>query len=150
MVNDMDKTMPKPHEMVLLEVRRRWASERYKGIIRWLLELGQIKPLAIIIKQAESYNEESRSLSRNIINQWRYDNAGLHILSNDINVDNEQVDYCHYYIDNDKKRLVIDWSNIFPGNSSRKSLSYHHHGSVYRIIKTNGIDDFELISCWME
>jgi len=145
----MNKVIHKPHELVLIEVRRRWACERYKGLLRRLIEMGRIHPKAIIITQTNSYDEKDRICSGETLHRWRYDNAGLQLLSQE-EESQQSVDYCYYCIDKDKRKLVIDWSVIFQPGSSRKNIRYHQYGTVYEITKNDGIDDFELVSTWME
>jgi len=146
----MDEIMPHPHKLVLDRVRKKWASERSKGFFRKLLELGEIKPVAIEIVQTDSLDERTKLCTGETLNRWRYDDAGLQLLPLNADTSKQKLGYCYYCIDKEKKKLAIVWANILPIASRRKKIHYFHTGEVYEIIERDGVEDYKPISCWIE
>jgi len=62
----------------------------------------------------------------------------------------KKLEYCCYFVDKEKKRLVVVWTNILPMASTRKKIYYFHDGVVYKIDIDNGVENYELINTWME
>jgi len=139
-----------PHKIVLETIEKNWEYECSKGILTKILELGEIRGRADIIIEMEHYDEEQRQPTGKILNKWKYDKFGLKQLSVDEDYTGQQVDYCFYCVDRQKKVLAIDWLTIFPGNSTRKKFEYIGRGVVFEIIEREGEEDYEIIRTWME
>ena len=142
--------MIKPHKLVYDAVWRKWFDFRHRGFLKKLFQLGAVKPLGIEIIQTASLDEKTKMCTGEIINRWRYDGNGLKIVPLNSDAGEQKFDYCYYCIDKDKRKFAITWATIFPNQSTRKKTHYIHHGEIYEIVERDGIQDFELISCWME
>lgn len=141
--------MQLPHKIILEAVQQRWASKQAKGFFTKLFELGEIKALSIIVVQTETYDEKTRMCSDEIINRWKYDHSGLQPLSVNIDLSREQADYCYYCIDEEKKRIIMNWETIFPCASTRKHLHYNSFGAIYEIVEEEGVEVFKVIRTWI-
>lgn len=139
-----------PHKIVLETIEKSWEYGRSKGLLTKILELGEIRGCADIIIEMEQYDEELRQPTGKILNKWRYDESGLKHLSVEEEFTGQQVDYCYYCVDKQKKILAIDWLTIYPGNSTRKKLEYTGRGVIFEIIEKDGEEDYEIIRTWME
>jgi len=146
----MDEFMKKPHEFVFDKVQRKWANKRSKGFWQKLLELGEIKPVAIEIVQTDSLDERTKLCTGETLNRWIYDNTGLQLLPPNADTSEQVLEYCYYCIDKDKNKLAIVWANIQTIASRRKKIHYFHTGSIYAITECNGVEDYELIGTWIE
>ena len=76
----MDEIMQRPHILVFNEVQRQWSSHRLKGFFQWLIELGEIKPVAIDIIQTEDYDKKYKMCTGKTLNRWRYDEKGFRFM----------------------------------------------------------------------
>jgi len=115
----MHTSVEKPHRLVLDEVQKRWSSERSKGFLRKLVEVGGIKPVAIEILETESLYSGFKYCTGKTLRRWRYDDAGLRLLPPTADTHEEKVEYVYYSIDKVRKRLGIVWANIL--SSSHRS-----------------------------
>jgi hypothetical protein len=145
-----EMAMQKPHEFVLNEVKRRWSYERSKGFFTKLIELGEIKAVAIVILEKENFVDKRKFRKGKILNRWRYDDTGLQYIPKNEDVDQNRVEYCAYCINRKKKRLLIEWTNISTMDSSKKDIHYFCNGTFYEIVESNGIEDFKVIRVWIE
>jgi len=146
----MDEIIKRPHKIVLDAVSRNWSYKYYKGFWQKLFELGEIKPVGIEIVQTDTLDERTNLCTGKTLNRWRYDDKGLQVIPLNTDTAGQLLDHCSYCIDKDKRKLAIVWENIFPGKSSRKNIHYINRGEVYQIVECDGVQDFELISCWIE
>lgn len=144
------KTNSLPHKIVLETIEKSWEYKRSKGLLKKILELGEIRGCADIIIEMEQYDEDLRQPTGKILNKWRYDESGLQHLSIDEEFTEQQVDYCYYCVDKQKKILVINWFTIYPGNSTRKKYEYTGRGVIFEINEKDGEEDYEIIRTWME
>jgi hypothetical protein len=142
--------MQKPHEFVLDQIRRKWSGERSKGFFTKLLELGEVKAVAIDILETESLDEKHMFCTGEILNRWRYDDSGLQYIPKNEDVDQNIVEYCSYCIKRKKKRLLIVWTDISTINSTKKDIHYFSHGEFYEIVEREGVEDFKVIGIWIE
>jgi hypothetical protein len=148
-LNGIDSSVNKPHILFYNYVWRRWFDFRHRRLIEKIFHLGEVKPLGIEIIQKVGLDERNRCTGETV-NRWRYDDNGLQLLSSQPDTSKQIVDYCYFCINKDKGTLVITWATIFPDMSTRKNVHYHHHGEAYKIVEHDGIQDFELISSWIE
>jgi hypothetical protein len=118
--------MQKPHEFVLDQVQRKWSGERSKGFFTKLIELGEVKAIAIDILETENFDEEHMFCTGEILNRWRYDDTGLRYIPKNENVDQNIVEYCEY------------------------NIHYFSHGELYEIVESNGVEDFKVIGIFIE
>ncbi|MDO8335745.1 MAG: hypothetical protein Q7T74_03115 [Candidatus Saccharibacteria bacterium] len=146
----MDEILKKPHKLVLDRVQQRWSSRYSKSFLTKLTDFILIRPAAIEIVQTASDEKGFKFCTGETLNRWRYNDAGLQIPSP--NTDNKQkVEYCYYCIDQKKKKLAISWAKMFSGAlRGSKTINYFHDGTVYEIVERNGVEEYNLISCWME
>ena len=145
----MDEMMQKPHKLVLDKVQKKWLSKRPKGFWSRLLELGEIKPVAIEIVQTASVDKGFKFCTGETLNRWRYNDAGLQLLPSNADTGEWKLEYCYYCIDKEKKKLAIVWANIL-SIAWRRKIHYFHDGVVYEIIERNGVEEYKRISCWIE
>jgi len=146
----MDTSVEKPHRLVLDEVQKRWSSERSKGLLRKLFEFGGIKPVGIEIVETERLYSGFKYCAGKTLRRWRYDDTGLRLLPPTADTHEEKVEYVYYSIDRVRQRLAIVWANILSSASQSKKIHYFHNGTVYEIIEAGGVEDYELISTWIE
>jgi hypothetical protein len=149
----MDEITKQPHKLVLDRVQKKWSSNHSKGVLAKFIEFIIIRPIAIEIVQTESIDDEGFKFCRGeTLNRWRYNDSGLQLLpQNKAEEGEHKVDYCYYCLDKEKKKLAILWSSMFSGAFRGSKIKYpYHHGEVYEIIERNGVEDYNLISCWME
>jgi hypothetical protein len=146
----MSQILKKPLKIVFDDVQKRWASERPKNFLTRLIDVVIIKPRAIEIVQTASWDERSKFCTGETLNRWKYDDAGLQLLSPNADVGEWKLEYCWYCIDEKKKKLAIVWANIFSIATFRKKIHYFHNGEVYEIIERGGVEEYNLISYWME
>jgi hypothetical protein len=142
--------MQKPHEFVLDQVRRKWSCERSKGFFQRLIELGEVKAVAIDILEKENFVDKKKFRKGKILNRWRYDDTGLQYIPENTDIDLHRMECCAYCLNREKKRLLIDWTNISAYKSTKKEIHYFRHGALYEIVESNGIEDFKVIGIWME
>ena len=139
-----------PHKIVLETIEKSWEYKRSKRLLTKILEFGEIRAHADIIIEMEHYDEEHRRTTGRILNKWKYDKSGLQKIAVEEDYTGQQVDYCYYCFDRQKKLLVIDWFTIFPGNSTRKKLEYTGRGVTFEIIEKDGEEDYKIIRTWIE
>ena len=143
--------MQKPHEFVLNKVQYKWSYESSKGFWGRLFAFGA-NPVAIDIIETESLDEEEKCCTGEILNKWRYDDKGLQILPEDMDMYQYQykVEKCWYCLDRENKRLVITWAYLRSYGSNRNNSHYFHDGFLFEIIEKDGIEKFKGIGCWIE
>lgn len=142
--------MQRPHILVCHEVQRQWSSHRLKGFWQWLIELGEIKPAVVDIIQTKDYDKKYKMCTGDTINRWRYDKNGFQSVPVDEHIKDKVIGICEFCIDSEKKRLLIVWANILGSASSRKKIQYFHTGTLYEMVMNNGIEDYDIISTWIE
>ena len=146
----MDKIMQRPHILVYNEVQRQWSSHRLKGFFQWLIELGEMKPAAIDIIRTEDYDKKYKMCTGKTLNRWIYDKKGFRFIPPNEEIGKKNVETCTFCIDKDQKRLLIVWTNILTSASSRKNIHYFHTGTLYELVIKDGIEDYDIIGCWIE
>ncbi len=142
--------MQKPHEFVLDQVRRKWSYERSKGFFRRLIELGEVKAVAIDILETEYFEDRKEFRRGEILNRWRYDDSGLQYIPENTDIDGYKVECCAYCINREQRRFLIEWTSISKSDSRGKDIHYHSHGASFEIVESNGVEDFKMIGGWME
>ena len=142
--------MQKPHEFVLDQVQRKWSCKRSKGFFTKLLELGEIKAVAIDIMETEGFDEKHKLCTGEILNRWKYDDSGLQYIPKDSVLESKRVEYCKYCINKEQKKLMIVWIDISNIESRGKDIHYSRHGASFEIVESNGVEDFKVIGVWME
>jgi hypothetical protein len=141
--------MQKPHEFVFNQVQCKWACERSKGFFTKLIELGEIKAVAIDIIETERFDERRKLCTGEILNRWRYDDTGLRYIPKHTDIDSHKVEYCKYCINKEQKKLMVVWIDISKIESRGKDIHYSRHGASFEIVESNGVEDFKVISVWM-
>jgi len=147
----MDEIVKIPHKLAFEEVQKKWSSISSTGVLLKLIDFIIIRPLAVEIVQTESIDDDGFKFCRGaILNRWRYNDSGLQLLPNKADEGEQKVEYCYYCIDKENKRLAILWANMFSGALRGSKIKYFRNGEVYEITEHDGVEDYNLISCWME
>ncbi len=141
--------MQKPHEFVLNEVQCRWSYKHPKGFFRRLLAFGTMA-VAIDIIEIESIDDEEKRCAGEILNRWKYDDAGLQIVPEKIDIYQYKVERYWYCFDREKKRLLVVRARFLPRVSLKKEVQYYHSGRLYEIVENDGIEEFKVIGFWMD
>lgn len=146
----MAKNGKEPHRFVLELVQESWSNEHSKNFWHKLSSFFFIKPTAIEIIQTNNVNNSFKHCTGATLQRWLYSDEGLKIIPLNAETTDRTVNYCWYCIDEKKKQLAVVWSNIFSGSFKGTKIRRGLHGTVYEIITSNCMENYEPINVWIE